>query len=434
MKWLKKFTYQFKNNKFYRNIFIIAGGTAFAQALGFLLSPIITRIYSPSEYGIFTSFTAIISLIVIGASLDYHKAIPIAESDEKANTLFKLSSIILLIVSLLIFLFVLFFSDLFLKLFNSEDLYNYRFFIPIGIFLAGVYKILLQASYRVKNYKGITKTKFSQSISANLTKIFLGLLNFGPIGLIIGGIAGSSAGLFTLGMPLYKKRKTMTREIETDSNVKIMAIRYKKFPIYSAPSNYIYNAGNQMPVIFLLTIFGTAVSGFFGLAKTVISLPISLIGMSVSQVLYSEAASIGKSDPKQIKKLAMDLVKKLALIALVPSLFLLFLGPQLFSIVFGSNWTEAGSYASVLSIMLYFHFTVVPLGRLLEIFEKQNVGFMLNIFRLLGIVMIFVLANTLSFTSIHTIWLYSLFVSSFYIILFIVVITTINKEIKILEP
>ena len=416
------------NNKFYRNILIIAGGTAFAQALGFLLSPIITRIYSPSDYGVFTSFTAIISLIVIGASLDYHKAIPIADSDENARSLFKLSSLVLVGSSLLMFLIVLFLGDLFLKVFTSEVLYNYRFFIPLGIFLTGLYQILLQSSYRIKNYNGITKTKFSQSISANFTKIFLGLLNFGPIGLIIGSIMGSSAGLLTLGIPLYKRNKSTDKNV-SNGDVRKMAIRFKKFPIYSAPSNYVYNAGNQLPIIFLLSIFGASVSGLFGLAKTVISLPIGLIGMSVSQVFYAEAASIGKEDPIKIKNLAIDLVKKLALIASVPSIILLFLGPQLFSFVFGNEWKDAGKFAAILSIMLFFHFTILPLGRLLEIFEKQNISLLLNVFRLVGVIVIFILASVFSFTAINTIIIYSIFATVFYVCLFFLVFKVINKSI-----
>jgi len=210
-----------------------------------------------------------------------------------------------------------------------------------------------------------------------------------------------------------------------------MASRFKKFPIYSAPSNYIYNAGNQLPIIFLLSIFGTTVSGFFGLAKTIISLPIALIGMSVSQVFYSEAASIGKEDPMKIKNMMIDLVKKLALIASIPSATLFFLGPQLFSFVYGNEWKDAGSFAAILSIMLFFHFTILPMGRLLEIFEKQNISLILNVFRLIGVIGIFVLASVLSFTAINTIIIYSIFTSFFYICLFFTVLIIINKLIKI---
>ena len=89
-----KFKNLFKSN-FAKSVAIISGGTAFAQVLNALFSPIITRIYNPNEYGVLTVYSSILGIIIVIASLKYELGIPIAEDDEKAVNVMALSFFIL---------------------------------------------------------------------------------------------------------------------------------------------------------------------------------------------------------------------------------------------------------------------------------------------------------------------------------------------------
>lgn len=415
-------------NSFAKNITLIAGGTAFAQALGIIFSPIITRIYPPEQYGVLTAYTAVLGLLAISASFDYQKAIPIAEDENKAINLLILSMCLLLTSTLMIVILLIFFGDYFLDLLDSKVLSSYKYLIPFGVFFTGTYNIVLQWGLRGRNYKIITRTKISQSIAANVTKVFLGLISFGPIGLILGVIIGQSAGITSLTSPIIKKRELFS-EIKIQ-RLKQVLKRYKNFPLYSAPSNYVYTAGNNIPVVLLTSLFGSAVTGLFGLANSIIQLPMNLIGMSVSQVFYSEAANIGKTNPQEIKRLSVKLIKKLALIALVPLVIFLLFGPWLFSFVFGSQWYEAGIYARILSVMVYFHFIILPIGRILEIFERQRAGLIFNIIRLGMVLSVFYISKIVEFTSYQTIALYSISNSITYMALLVMVMKIMNQEIE----
>ena len=411
-----------------KGITLIAGGTAFAQFLTIIFTPLITRIYPPEQYGILTTYTAILSLLVISASFDYQKAIPLAKNDTKAINLLTLSMIFLLFTTILITLILVFAGDFFLDLLDGKALSSYKYLIPVGIFFAGTYNIVLQWGFRNRDYRVITRTKFSQSITSNLTKLGLGLIKLGPIGLILGVIIGQSAGITSLASPIIKERKLIS-EIKF-LKLKEVLIRYKKFPIYSAPSNYVYTAGNSLPVIFLTTLFGSAVTGLFGLANSIINLPMNLIGNSVSQVFYSEAANLGKDNPLKIKKLAVKLIKQLSVIALIPLIILALFGPWLFSFVFGPAWYEAGVYARILSFMVYFHFIILPLGRILEIFERQRDGLIFNIIRLIMALTVFGISKIFNYDSFQTVALYALSNSIMYIALLVMVMKIMNQEIK----
>lgn len=417
-----------RKSKFGKNILIIAGGTAFAQVLGIVFSPIITRIYPPEQYGVLTAYTAVLGLLVISASLDYQKAIPIAEDDNKAINLLVLSLISLFSVVVFVTSLLYLWGDFFLSVLDSEVLSSYKYFIPIGVLFAGLYDIVLQWGFRTRNYKVITRTKVSQSLTSNLIKISLGLLNIGPIGLIIGTITGQSTGITSLSAPLLKKRSSFV-SVNLKS-LKYVLKRYKKFPLYSAPSNYVYTASNNLPIILLVSLFDSTITGFFGLAKSITYLPISLIGNSISQVFYSESANLGKDNPKEIKRLSVNLMKKIAIIAVIPLLILLFFGPILFSFVFGKEWYEAGIYARLLSIMVYFHFIITPIGRVLEIFERQREGLALNIVRLVLVACVFLVSKIVGFSSYITVGLYSISNAVTYIILLILVLRILDHEIK----
>lgn len=428
---IKKIYHKFFKSSFAKSIALITGGTVFAQAMGILFSPIITRIYPPEQYGVLTTYTAVLGLIVIIASLSYQQAIPIAEDDEKAINVMALSVIILVIIVFAITLLIYIAEDFVLKILNSEDIKTYIYLIPVGVFFEGLYNIVIEWNFRKRSYKTIAKNKVVQSLTSNFTKIALGILNFGPIGLIIGLILGQSAGITALSRPVFNQKGLLSRI--SFSEIKKVAKRYMKFPVFSAPSNYVYTAGNNLPVVFLASLFGNAVTGLFGLARGITELPMNLIGNSVAQVFYSEAANIGKSNPREIKRLSIKLIRKLALIALLPLVTLLLFGPWLFSFVFGNQWYEAGVYARILSVMVYFHFIILPIGRILEIFERQREGLILNIIRLAMILTVFYISRAINLTSYQTVALYSLSNSITYIALLIIVIKIMNSEIKTKE-
>lgn len=415
-------------SKFAKNITLIAGGTAFAQALSIIFSPIITRIYPPEQYGVLTVYTAVLGLLAISASFDYQKAIPIADDEENAINLLVLSIIFLLATTFVIIILLILFGDYFFNLFDSNVLIAYKYLIPFGIFFVGTYDIILQWGFRDRNYKVITRTKISQSVSSNIAKVVLGLMKIGPIGLILGVIIGQSAGIASLANPLIKKKRILSSI--SLYKLKFVLKRYKNFPLYSAPSNYVYTAGSNLPVVFLTALFGSAVTGLFGLANGIIRLPMDLIGNSVAQVFYSEAANIGKSNPQEIKNLAVKLIKKLAVIALVPLIILLLFGPWLFTFAFGAKWYDAGIYARILSVMVYFHFIIMPIGRILEVFERQRAGLFFNIIRLIMVLSVFSISKFLSFNSYQTIGLYSLSNSITYVGLLLLVLKIMNQEIK----
>lgn len=414
---------------FAKNVTIVAGGTALTQLLGIILSPIASRLYSPEDFGILSLYSAVLSMVVIAASLKYEWSIPIAESDLKAINLTALSLLVLFVVSSLLFvLLVIPDKNTIIKIIGIE-LFPYRLFLPVSVLLNGLYNIALQIGYRDRVYKTIAKTKLTQVVTGESVRIGLGVLGVGPIGLILGNIFRASAGSISLIARNIKSGKYDIRNISL-KEIRLGAKRYKDFPIFSAPSQILNSAGLNLPRIFLASLYGIEVVGAFGFASGIIALPVQLVGNSIADVFYGEAAKLRNSDPKRLKILSLQLLKKLLVIGFFPFITLVFFGPVLFSFVFGSSWVMAGRYAQILSMLVYARLIFMPFSRIFSIFEKQKIALFLDILRVCLVVIVFVFCKVFGIEEFIAIALYTLSMSLVYMITFIMGQVIMTSAIK----
>lgn len=408
---------------------MITGGTAFAQILGVALLPIITRLYSPEQYGVISVYAAILGMISFMGSMNYEMGIPIAKNEERAINVLTLSVLVLLISTSLMTLIFMLFGESILGLLNGEILIAYKYFIPIGVFFLGLYNILTQWAYRKKNYKAITKTKFSQATSQNLISVGLGLLGKGPIGLVLGKILGQSAGIVTLFTPLIKADRYLFKLIRRKQML-WAARRYISFPLYTTPRRFLGDITISLPILFITSLYGNQVVGLFGLANSVIQLPMSLIGTSVSNVFYAESASLKGTNPKKVKELSNKVLKNLSIIGSVFLIILIFFGPLLFSFVFGNAWYDAGVYASLLSVAVVSRLIFKPISNIFDIYEKQKIALILNVLRLVLVLFSFGISIYYSLNSYWAVGMYSVSMAIIYVLQYFLAQKILNDEIK----
>lgn len=405
-------------------------GTIFAQALNVVLSPVITRIYTPEDYGILTLYIAILGLINLVGSLAYEYAIPIAEDDKKAFDLILLCFIILTIFTIVLTLGIVVVKDSFFSVLKIQKIITYKYFIPLGFFLTGAYTIFVQWSFRKKDFKSISMTKYTQSITGNFIKIGFGLIYKYALGLILGNILSQSAGAIILVKPYIGKFKEALREIECRRLIKL-AIRYRKFPMYTAPSFFIMSASTQLPIVFLSALYESTSVGFYGLARSIVFLPMIIVGKNIQDVFYSEIASIGKVNLIKIKKISNRLLKKLVLLGVLPLVAIVVFGPKVFSLIFGQEWIESGYFARILSIEVFFHFVFQPISSIFSVLEEQRKALILEFFRIGFVIVLFFIADKFSFKIETTILGYSILMSMVEILKYFAIQQIFKKIIEI---
>jgi O-antigen/teichoic acid export membrane protein len=153
------------------------------------------------------------------------------------------------------------------------------------------------------------------------------------------------------------------------------AHRYRRFPIMVAPASLMDGISVLLPILAITALYSPAQAGAYALADRALKIPVTLIGSSVLQVFYGRAAAI-RGNPIEAKRLLWRTWRTLALLALLPCLFLVLWGDVLFAFLFGVQWSEAGTFARYLAVGLLFYFVSYPTSNILVVNERTN-SFML---------------------------------------------------------
>ena len=414
---------------FLKGIVLLAGGTAVAQITAIAVSPIISRLFTPEDIGVLSVYTSTLSMFASFATMKFDMAIPIADDDESAINIMGLSIVSTLVISAIVLFLTLSSGDTFVSILDAGPLRPYLWMLSIGVIVIGLYTTILHWAMRKRDYRSITKTKVNQGFAKAGVQVGSGVLGFGPVGLIIGEIFGQALGISTLAKRLFTSETQLIKEINVH-RMKSMASRYRKFPLISSWSALLNTAGLQMPVLILSALYGSSVTGSFGFAMKIVSVPLSFIGTAISQAFFSEGASLSKDDPEKLLRLTIKTAKRLLVLGFAIASILIVLGPWLFALVFGPAWQEAGIYAQVLSFMLIVRFAVNPISQALSIVEKQGTQFLLDLVRLLLVFAAFYISKLLGLSAFGAVVMYTIAMTIVYSITYVVIIEALKNKVR----
>jgi O-antigen/teichoic acid export membrane protein len=342
-------------SEYAKNIVTLVTGTAIAQAVPIAITPILTRFYTPVEFGMFGMYIGIVSLLVIISTLKYDVAIIQPKNDFDAEQVFKLSFIISSVFSILILVLIYFNIDYLSQISEESNFKYFIYLIPYTVFIMSANSGLNFIMNRRKYYKQMSINKVIQGLSIAFISLLFGFLDYTAFGLLIGFIIGHTIVFLNL---IY--RYWFTIEKMNCTAMLNVAKVYKDYPIYALPSGLSNTSASQMPVILLTKVFNSSISGYYYLVEKVLSAPISLLGSSVSSV-FRQKAQEDKHTLGNYNSIFKKTLSKLVMIGLPIFLVLGIFGVEIFSFIFGKNWSEAGVYAQILSPLFFFKFTISPL-------------------------------------------------------------------------
>lgn len=379
---IKKIGY-LKNNyapkgSFTANVLILMTGTTIAQAIPIVISPILTRIYSPENFGIFALYFSIVSIISVLVTGKYELAIMLPEKDEDTVNIVAVSIFISFFVSLITLLAIWIFNEPITNYFGNSEISTWLYFIPLIVLLTGIYNTLNYWSNRKKQYKRLAISRISQSGATSGINLGLGFSGFGESGLILGGIGGQTVATGVLGWQVWKEDKEK-KDFITNENMTYQAKKYVDFPKYSIPSDLINVVSNQMPIFLLTNFFNVTVVGFYSLTQRVMASPIGLIASSILDV-FKQRASSDYMKFGNCRDIYVKTFKSLFLLSIIPFIIFFLTAPDLFAFIFGIKWRIAGEYAKILAIMYLFKFISSPLSYIYYISGNQKEDFLLHIY------------------------------------------------------
>ena len=359
------------NGRYGKNIAKLAIGTAVGQAIAIVASPVLTRLYTPNDFGVLAVYASIIGIIGSLASLSYHQAIPLPENSSDAANLFGLSVLLIFFVASLTAIAAMSVGPEASVLLGVPALTSYLLLIPLGVLGLATYEAINQWAIRQKTFSAIARTTVSQGVAQTGTHLAFGFAATGPFGLLIGQLLGQWVGAGNLLRNAVRENGEEFRCISF-SGMKRAAIRYSNFFQFTSPAILFNVAGRNTPPLILAYFFGGAVAGFFALGERVLMVPVTLLAKSASQVFVASAAEFKRQGRLSIE--VEHLFKRMLMLGLAPAIILGLSAPLLFALIFGDQWTEAGHYVRWLSAWLLFVFVSFALAPVILVLERQKAG------------------------------------------------------------
>jgi O-antigen/teichoic acid export membrane protein len=345
-------------------------GAGAAYGIVAAASPILTRLYSPADFGHFQVYITVFSFLLIAAAGRLEVAVLLPKEVRGGVEVAVLGLIAVAVTSTVTLVAWAILSAAGVLHGPLDVIARYGWILPAATAGGGATAVMMQWVLREGDLRAVSIARVTQSSTIAATQVATALTPAAGAGLMLGDAAGRLAGAATLLARGWRMHGALACQVRA-ADLRLMLIRYWRFPVISSGSALLNTAGNVLPTVFL-SAFGPTPLGWFALVDRLIASPIALVGQQISQVYGAKAARLAHDDPEGLRILFRDLSLKLAWTGALPFAGLALAGPWMFALVFGESWRDAGRYAQLLAIMQYIGFFVWPLMPTLNILEHQH--------------------------------------------------------------
>lgn len=364
-----KFQLNFSNkiinqSSFINNVGKLLTANVLVQIVAFVLSTIITRLYSDDDFGVLAKFMSVAGIFIVLATARLEYAIILPKDDEEAKSIFSLSFLISIIVSLFSFLFLLIFRNKIESYFNIENVSSWIILMPLVVFFSGFINIAVNYKNREKKYNQMA---IGQSVAGVLNPIFS--ISFFKIlynGLIEAVFVSNFFASIYLGITLLKENI-----FKTTVKFSVVLKKYYRFPSFNLVHALLNIISSSLPVFMLSPVFENHLIGLFTMAMGKVFKPVNLFGSAIYQVFSKKIV-----DDLHLKKDVSLQVRKVLLVlfglGIVPFLILYMYAPSIFSFIWGEDWMQAGVYLKLLLPWLFMVYLTSSLSFIPNLLEKQK--------------------------------------------------------------
>lgn len=359
---------------FASEVLALGGGAAVAHLIAFACTPIISRLFAPEAFGAADIFASAVLVIGVVSSLRYESALMLPADDREAASLLVVSCLSVALITAATCLAVAMFGDGLAAAIRASQLARYKWLLPVGVFSWGIGLPLRTWAARHKRFKSLAAVSVAETATSSGMKIvagWAGILGAGP--LIVTGVLARAV------PPVILACRTLAR----DAGIIIsgcswrrmldLARRYVRFPLIDSWSAVLGQLCHLVPLALLGAWLGTGIVGHYSRALLLTRIPLLLAGNAVRQVFFQRAAE-ARAAGKGIADMVDEVFARLVWIAALPTAMVALIGPELFRVVLGRQWGDAGSYARILAAWLLLEALAVPLSGLISVLGRLTVG------------------------------------------------------------
>lgn len=346
------------SNTFVRNLYWQASGTSLAQLINILSFPVITRLFIPEEIGLFGLAMQYLAVFTILISFRLEHLVLWPAKDEDAQHFVK---------------FVLRFGLLFCLFWTCvcvavsyvtpipSEFHIWFWLLPTIAYLLVCAQGLQQFDQRSGNFKPSGLAELANRCANSGVAIGTGFLSFGGLSLLIAVGVGQfvKAAIFFRHLSLLTGSwfDDFTRLVKIAKGLKVYRLNGSLIS-----SHLMLSLTALLPMSYIAFEWGEEQVGYTSLVMSTLALPTAFLGNAMGQVFYQQSAKVFAQNKAFTGLMLANM--KLLLVLGVPFFALIFVfGPNIYALVFGAVWAEAGHIASFYSIAAAFSFFTTPFDR-----------------------------------------------------------------------
>ena len=395
-------------NKFIGDSFLMILSSGIAQVILIITTPIITRLYSPTEFGELTIFSNIAMILIPIINARYDLLIVNTKNDRSANILSQISFLISLLI-LLILIPICAISAWLYPNFILDFI-----FIIIMLFLVSLTNIFTNYLNKERKYKVLSLINVFRAGSMALLQIIFGLLALGSLGLIIGFSLSYIAGI-TLGYKTFKKHFNIVRDKE---ETKALFLENKNQLVYSTPSILLNSLSFSVVVFFIGILYTNTEVGIYGMAIRVLGIPVTIISLGLSKIFMQQANDY-YIEHGNFRNLLLKFSSILVIVSIILYVPLYLFSEELVNILLGHSWVDAITVIKIVIPLFVIRLIVSTVSLSVIVLQKQQLELILQALFLIGTTATFVISKMLNLTFLNFVSINTVVLIVSYMIFFI---------------
>lgn len=362
----------------WRSLVKMLGSVTAVQIIGFVLLPLLGRLYTKEDYGILGTIMALVGLTTILANGRYEQAISVAPTGGRLRLLRVAGiGINLTLTSLLVLLCLL--APSWLAGTDYERLTPYLLIVPMTTLGSGLFAILAATANAQGQYGSLGLATLLQGYVNNALKVVCGWRSMGVWGFATAFNTGLAVAALILG--IRQRREDWLRGV-TLHRVRVAMWRYRSFPKYTIGQKVVSMLSSSILPLMLPAFYGTGQIGLITMLFMITRRPVQVYSDATGRVYgrrMVQAQRQGRSFLPQMRKLSLRLLGFTTLLMITFP----WVATPLVTLILGDQWTELGGIIVwmipfLLMEGLHFIFDFIP-----DVLGRQRAFWILQTLRLL---------------------------------------------------
>ncbi len=391
-------------SEFRQGFLMIFSSKILIALITFLTTPIVARLFSPEDYGMFAILNSVAVIIALFSNLTLPTSLVVINDDQlKRTTTGIVTNILILHFILMVFgLVILFSAPIYQYVYDLLGI-GVTFHVLIALLLFSLFEafsqIFANINIREKDFKRNITVNVLDNFSIKGSSLLIGFFRHMPFGLFYAELIGKGVNILTqlsfrnfrLNFLDFKKLGNFRLSLE-------ILREQRHYPLYTFPVSLMSRFSGQLILWVFAIAFSKQSVGHFTMGLGLLSIPLMLLANSLQPVI------IKKLDEDRINGLAnslLSLVIKLGMLAGVVYSFLYFISPWFISIYLGEKWIDSVEFIQLLCFPFALQLVSNSLDGAFIVYKRQKAQFYFKIFFLV------LLTTSIYFLSISNLTLHS---------------------------